>query len=182
MAFYENLSSGEFNYCLYDEEKHSKMFEELNRDVSYVTFFYDIQEAAKQYKALCEVFQDEVDFFNNTIATLIVEREDTPVAVIELEIHETTVIMSSVVRPKYRNMGIKKCIVLDMCEYFYDHGIERLEFIVNKNNAANIKSLQGINAKLEEDKNEEVEKLTDGLYNRIYTLCPSNVMYKKNTL
>jgi len=175
----ENLStSKEFKYIVYDEEKHQDFFNELEKDKLYTKMFYDVKRLAHAYKEL-----EQLSLF----PTLIVEQNDYPVAVINLIVEQKSVLFSSIVRPSMRNNGIKKLIVLDMCEYLYNNGIEKILFVVNKNNVPNLKALNGINAVKIDPENVD-EEFEDAVYvenydkneNDLYVINTDCIMYKEN--
>ncbi len=165
----EELSSGELDYVLYDKDnkEHKKLFNELDKDEDYNRYlkYMGLKQTAYEYSKKTKEKKDI-----QKIPTFIVERNNTVLGVIQIHLFsDKTAIMLTTVRPKYRNMGIKKLMVLDTCEYLYNEGVEYVEFDVNPNNSSNIKSLEGINAELWEETK----------YNYNYKLSPDSIMYVK---
>lgn len=174
----QQLSSGEFKYSLYDakNKEHKNMFKELYKDEEFLEYLdgTKLRKIAKLYK---KYVTDEKNKYVK-VPTLVVERNDKALGVLQLHIFEeiNSITLISAVRPKYRNMGIKKCMILDICEYLFQNNIEYVEFDVSRENKVNIKALEDIGCTIIRTRKYDSEVENDLVK---YKLYPSHIMYQK---
>ena len=159
----------EVSYVLCDlrNEEHVTMLIELKKDYQFKEVDFLLEDVINFPKYSEEEKQKVSDDF-----TVIAQVNNYPVAILQLreETKKDELEVLTAVRPSERNKGIKKRMVLAMCEYLNSVGIKILSFNVHATNFENLKSLSGINVEKTNFSSEE-----EG-YSK-YIIYTDNIMY-----
>ena len=156
----------EYVLCDLQNELHVDMLIELKFDYEFKQVDFLIEDAVNY----SELTDEEKNYLENNF-TVIAEINKYPVGILQLrsgDIPEEVEVLTTV-RPSERNKGIKKLMVLSLCEYLNNIGVNILSFYVHKHNFDNLNSLKGIN--VEKVSNENKEGFSK------YVIYTDNVLY-----